>query len=289
MVRRSSASAVAERSGWRSRRARRLPARASAYAAAVGVAATAATVVSVVGSAPTESEWTAFAAALPLAAVAPLFRVAVGRNHSFQPGRHSSSRARSSCRRRCSSALVVALHLRLVSNDRYPWYITDVQHRQLRRSSALAAWVAVDAIGQDGNASFALAGLLAAAVFVAVNHAAARRSCCGSAAGTRFRESGLFSADRARNRARASPGSASPSAAFAELNPVAAAGSDRTARARAPLALDRALLRESEERFRTMFESAPTATMLFGVDGSIMAANRSLEALLGLHRGGVRC
>ena len=35
-----------------------------------------------------------------------------------------------------------------------------------------------------------------------------------------------------------------------------------------------------------MFESAPTATMLVGVDGSVMAVNRSLEALLGLHRGG---
>ena len=55
----------------------------------------------------------------------------------------------------------------------------------------------------------------------------------------------------------------------------------------APLALGHrslstvALLRESEERFRTMFESAPTAMMLVGTDGSVMAVNRSLEALLG--------
>ena len=59
----------------------------------------------------------------------------------------------------------------------------------------------------------------------------------------------------------------------------------------APLALGHrslstvALLRESEERFRTMFESAPTATMLLGLDGSVMAVNRSLESALGLHRG----
>jgi PAS domain S-box-containing protein len=42
-----------------------------------------------------------------------------------------------------------------------------------------------------------------------------------------------------------------------------------------------ALLRESEERFRTMFESAPTAMVLIGIDGSVVAANRSLVALLG--------
>jgi PAS domain S-box-containing protein len=54
----------------------------------------------------------------------------------------------------------------------------------------------------------------------------------------------------------------------------------------APLALAHrslstvALLRESEERFRTMFDSAPTAILLSELDGTIVAANRSAEALL---------
>ena len=55
----------------------------------------------------------------------------------------------------------------------------------------------------------------------------------------------------------------------------------------APLALAHrslstvALLRESEERFRTMFAAAPTAIMLFDRGGTILAANRSAEALFG--------
>jgi two-component system, cell cycle sensor histidine kinase and response regulator CckA len=42
-----------------------------------------------------------------------------------------------------------------------------------------------------------------------------------------------------------------------------------------------ALLRESEERFRTMFAAAPTAIMLFDREGRILAANRSAESLFG--------
>ena len=55
----------------------------------------------------------------------------------------------------------------------------------------------------------------------------------------------------------------------------------------APLALAHrslstvALLRESEERFRTMFAAAPTAIMLFDRAGKILSANRSAESLFG--------
>ena len=42
-----------------------------------------------------------------------------------------------------------------------------------------------------------------------------------------------------------------------------------------------ALLRESEERFRTMFAAAPTAIMLFDREGRVLAANRSAESLFG--------
>ena len=55
----------------------------------------------------------------------------------------------------------------------------------------------------------------------------------------------------------------------------------------APLALAHrslstvALLRESEERFRTMFAAAPTAIMLFDRTGKILSANRSAESLFG--------
>ena len=59
----------------------------------------------------------------------------------------------------------------------------------------------------------------------------------------------------------------------------------------APLALAHrsfstlALLRQSEERFRTMYESAPTAMLMLGTDGNVFAVNRSAELLLGYEEG----
>src|SRR6187401_1043180 len=78
--------AIAQQSGWRSRRFGPLPRHASAYAASVGLAALVAAVAAVTVSHPTRTEWTSFALLLPLAALAPRFRVAVGRNHSFHTG-----------------------------------------------------------------------------------------------------------------------------------------------------------------------------------------------------------
>ncbi len=77
---------VAVRSGYRSKRSGQLPRAASAYLAAAGLAALIAAAAATVGTAPTRTEWTSFALLLPLAALAPRFRVSVGRNHSFHTG-----------------------------------------------------------------------------------------------------------------------------------------------------------------------------------------------------------
>ena len=137
----------------------------------------------------------------------------------------------------------------------------------------------MDAIGTGSDASFALAGLLAAAVFVASNHLLLA-IMLRLGRGHTFRESGLFSAT-GLGIEFVLAGLGVAVGAFAEFNPWLLPALI------APLALAHrslstvALLRESEERFRTMFESAPTAMMLVGVDGSVMGVNRSLEALLG--------
>ena len=76
--------AVAEQVGWQSRRINRLPARATVFAGLVAAAAAAAIVAAAAWNAPVDrDDWTAFAILLPLAAVSPLFRVSVGRNHGF--------------------------------------------------------------------------------------------------------------------------------------------------------------------------------------------------------------
>ncbi|HEX4929090.1 MAG TPA: PAS domain S-box protein, partial [Gaiellaceae bacterium] len=145
--------------------------------------------------------------------------------------------------------------------------------------SALGAWAVADAVGPGRDASFALAGLLAAVVFVAVNHALLA-NMLRLGRGHTFRESGLFS-PTGLGIEFVLAGLGVAVGAFAEFNPWLLPALI------APLVLGHrslstvALLRESEERFRTMFESAPTAMMLAGIDGSVMAVNRSLEALLG--------
>ena len=85
----SSVPVAAERAGWQTRRVRSLPQSAAVYVAAVCVAAVAAATVAVVTHGNHEHALTAFALLLPLTAVAPLFRVAVGR----KPGPGSGDRA----------------------------------------------------------------------------------------------------------------------------------------------------------------------------------------------------
>ena len=272
--------AIARQSGWRSRRFGPLPRHASAYAAAVGLAALAAAVAAAVGASPTRTQWTSFALLLPLAALAPRFRVAVGRNTGFHTGPAFIVAGALVLPPALVVGLVVALHLPVWSrDDQAPWYI-QVFNLSNYTLSALAAWGVGAAVGAAGDdAAFALAGLLAAAAFVGVNHTLLA-VMLRLGRGHTFRESGLFSpSGLGIELVLALLGVAI--GAFAEFNPWLLPALI------APLALGHrslstvALLRESEERFRTMFESAPTATMLLGIDGSIMAVNRSLEALLG--------
>src|SRR4030095_13348589 len=137
-----------------------------------------------------------------------------------------------------------------------------------------------EAVGASGDdLRFALAGLAAAVAFVLVNHGLLA-VMLRLGRGHSFRASGLFS-----------PSSLAIELATAGLGValVACAGFNPwlLPALLAPLLLAHrsfstiALLRESEERFRTMFESAPTTMMMLGIDGRLVAVNRSAELLLG--------
>ena len=270
--------AVAGHGGWQSRRVRRLSASASAYVGLVALAAVVAAAVAVAGDTSTKPEWWAFAALLPLAAVAPLFRVPVGRNHSLHAGPAFVVAGALVLPPLLVVALVVALHIPLAIRDRYPWYIQTFNIANFTLSG-LAAWLAVDAIGQDGDLRFAVSGVAAAVVFVGVNHVLLA-VILRLGRGHSFAETGLFSAS-SLGIELAIAGLGLAVGAFAIDNPWLIPA------VIAPLALAHrslsttAQLRETEERFRTMFESAPTATMLFNVSGEIMTANRSALSLLG--------
>ena len=270
--------AVAEQAGWQSRRVGRLPASASAYAALIEVLAAVAAVAALSDGIPAGYEWWRAALLLPLAAVAPMFRVAVGRNHSL----HAAPAFVVAGTLVLPPALLVPLVLAMLVpqwlRDRYAWYIGlfNVANYML---STLAAWAAVDLVRTDTDLGFAAAGLAAAVVFVAVNHlllAVMLRLGRGHS----FRQSGLFSATGlTMELVLAALGIAIGASVLFNpwILPVLIA----------PLALAHrslstvALLRESEERSRTMFAAAPTAIMLFDRTGRILSANRSAESLFG--------
>jgi PAS domain S-box-containing protein len=270
--------AVAEHGGWQSRRVRRLSASASAYAAVVALCALVAAAVAVAGDTSTKHEWLAFAILLPLAATAPLFRVPVGRNHSLHAAPAFVVAGALVLPPLLVVALVLALHAPLAIRDRYPWYIQTFNIANFTLSG-LAAWLAVEAIGQNGELGFALAGVVAAGVFVVVNHVLLA-VMLRLGRGHSFRETGLLSAAglgvefviAALGVAVAEFATVNPWLVPAVLAPLALAHRSLSTTSR---------LRETEERFRTMFQAAPTATMLFGTRGEIMTANRSALSLLG--------
>jgi PAS domain S-box-containing protein len=277
--------AIAQEGGWQSRRVRRLPASASAYAAAVATAALVAAAVAVTAGSPTRAEWLAFVVLLPLAAAAPLFRVPTGRNQSLHAAPAFVVAGALVLPPLLVVALVVALYVPLGIRDPYPWYIQTFNVANFTLSG-LTAWLAVAAIGRDGDLRFAVAGLVAAGVVVIVNHVLLA-VMLRLGRGHSIQETGLFSpSGLGIEFVIAALGLTV--GAFAIANPWLLPA------VIAPLALaHRSLsttsqLRETEERFRTMFESAPTATMLFGVDGTAMTANRSALSLLGYEQDEVR-
>ena len=270
--------AVAEQAGWQSRRVRQLPASASAFAALIEVLAVVAAVAALSDGIPSGYEWWRAALLLPLAALAPMFRVAVGRNHSL----HAAPAFVVAGALVLPPALLVPLVLVMLVpqwiRDRYAWYIGlfNVGNYML---STLAAWVAVDLVRTDTDLGFAAAGLAAAVVFVAVNHVLLA-VMLRLGRGHSFRQSGLFSATGlTMELVLAALGIAI--GAFVVFNPWILPVLI------APLALAHrslstvALLRESEERFRTMFAAAPTAIMLFDRTGTILSVNRSTESMFG--------
>ena len=270
--------AVAEKAGWQSRRIRRLPASASVYAAVIEGLALVAAAAAVREGVPADQDWWTAAILIPLAAVAPFFRVAVGRNYSFSTGPAFIVAGALVLPPLLLLALVAAHQVPQLIREHYPWYIHlfNVANYTL---SALVAWLAVQAVGGGTDLSFALSGLAAAASFVVVNHALLA-VMLRLARGHGFRESGLFSpAGLAVELVLAGLGVAL--GAVAGFNPWILPVLI------APLALAHrslstvALLRESEERFRTMFASAPTAIMLFDREGRILSANRSAETMFG--------
>jgi two-component system, cell cycle sensor histidine kinase and response regulator CckA len=225
--------------------------------------------------------WPEFALLAGAAAAAQLLIVPTGRNHGFHTALVFIVAAVLLLPPELVALLGIAQHVPAWIRNRYPAYI-GVFNVANYTVAALAAWAAAHLVHSgdpDGNASFAAAGAVAALTFVAVNHLLLS-SMLLLARGHTFRESGLF-AVRPLGIDLGLGALGVALAALWELNPWLVPA------VVAPLLLTHrsfsnlAAARESEGRFRAMFESAPIGAALISLEGRVMGANLALQRMLG--------
>ncbi|HMJ01076.1 MAG TPA: PAS domain S-box protein [Gaiellaceae bacterium] len=232
--------------------------------------------------APSTGDLVTFAILAACAAVAQFFLVGGGSYH----GLHTAIAFVIAGALLLPPELVVLMalvqHLPHGLKQRYPWYIQTFNIANYGLA-ALAAWgaahlVAATAIG-DSELRFALTGAAASVVWILVNHSLLA-TMLRLARGTSYRESGLFSPKTmAMDLVVASLGVALVS--FWRSNPWLMPA------VIAPLVVSHrslsilSMLRDSEERFRAMFDSAAIGTGVLDLEGRIVTSNRALEEMLG--------
>ena len=265
--------------GWQSSRPERLALPAKVFLAGVVLG----TAVSIVleGGAAEQHRWVAFAVLATLGAVAKLHSISIGRNNS----------------RTIAVAFVVAGSLLLTPpliallalavilpewiKRRLPWYIALFNVANYA-AAALAGAAVAELIGTSTDVRFALAGLAAAAAFVVVNHVLLA-VMLKLGRGHSLRESELLSPASLGSEfvicsigvALAGFWLANPWLVPTLILPLALAHRSFSAAAQ---------VRESDERFRAMFEAAPAGTMIAALDGTPIEVNRAFEEMLGYTR-----
>ena len=259
-----------------------LPRRAQAYLLTLAAAVTLAGAIALAHGRPTSGDWLTFAILAASAAVAQFFLVGGGSYH----GLHTAIAFVIAGALILPPELVVLMalvqHLPHGLKQRYPWYIQTFNVANYG-AAALAAWGAAQLVGNtaiwDSQLRFALTGAAASVVWILVNHSLLA-TMLRLARGTSYRESGLFSPKTmAMDLVVASLGVAL--ASFWRSNPWL------TPAVIAPLVVSHrslsilSLLRDSEGRFRAMFESAAIGTGVLDLEGRIVTSNRALEQMLG--------
>jgi two-component system cell cycle sensor histidine kinase/response regulator CckA len=261
--------------------ARGLPAPAMALLfAVVGVAG------AVVGSSlprlASAEGWQTFFALAFCTALAQLFVVPTGKNHGFNTGIVFL----------VAAALLLPLELVVLMGlaqhgveglkKRYPWYIQTFNIANATLNVAAAWWAAhalIDAGFHGRPIAQAFAGLAAATVLVGLNHVLLA-VMLRLGRGRTLRETGLFSVTglsmdllvAVLGVGVAHLWSSNPWLVPAVVGPLLLSHRSFSLLG---------MLRESEERFRAMFESAAVGSALVDLRGKIVASNRELEELLG--------
>jgi len=226
-------------------------------------------------------DWLGFAALAAAAALAQRLIIPVGRHQAFPMGVVFLVAAALLLPPQLVALMGVAQHVPDVVGRRFPSYITAFNAANYTLS-ALAAWGAAELVGSTelgADLRWASAGVAAAVVLVVVNHTMLA-AMLSLARGRSVRSSGLL-APRALLADFALASLGVVLARFWLSNPYL------IPLAIAPLALIHrsftllARLGESEERFRAMFEGAPTGTVIVDLDERVVSSNRAFEALAG--------
>jgi PAS domain S-box-containing protein len=215
------------------------------------------------------------------ACAAQFFVVPIGSNHGFHTAIAFVIAAALLLPPELVALMGLVQHLPHGLKQRYPWYIQtfNVFNYTL---AGLAAWGSARLLEDSalgGPERFAAAGLAASLTWIAVNHLLLAAMLL-LARGHRFRESGLLSLKSvSMDLVVATLGVAL--AAFWNANPWL------TPTVIVPLILCHysfrvlAMLRDSEHRFRAMFESAAFGTAVLDLEGRVVSSNRALEEMLG--------
>jgi PAS domain S-box-containing protein len=252
------------------------------YYACVAAAALAAGGAAVARRGAATPHWLTFLLLAGSAAAAQVFIVRTGRSHGFHTAIVFVVAGALLLPPELVVLMAVIQHVPEWIKERYPGYIQTFNIANFALGS-LAAWAIAHAIapanfhGNDGRA--ALAGIAAGVVLVAINHTLLA-TMLRLARGVSFTKSGLFKVE-----------SLASDIVLAGLG-IALAMVWRTniwlvPAIIAPLVLSHrsirllGMARDSEERFRTMFEAAPIGMIVRDLEGRLLSTNPAFERMVG--------
>jgi PAS domain S-box-containing protein len=259
-----------------------LPFTARLYYLAVAAAALAAGGLAFTRLSAATHHWFSFAVLASAAAAAQVFIVRTGRSHGFHTAIVFVVAGALLLPPELIVLMAVVQHLPEWVKERYPWFIQTFNIANFALSS-LAAWAVAASLaptdfgGADARA--ALAAIAAGVVFVCLNHVLLA-TMLRLGRDVSFAESGLFSFESlAVDVVLAGLGIAFAIVWLTNVWLVPAVI--------APLALSQRSLRllgrarDSEERFRTMFEAAPIGMIVRDLDGRLLSTNPAFERMVG--------
>jgi PAS domain S-box-containing protein len=252
------------------------------YYACVAAAALAAGVAAASRFGATTSDWLTFLLLASSAAVAQVFIVRTGRSHGFHTAIMFVVAGALLLPPELVVLMAVVQHVPEWIKERYPGYIQTFNIANFALGS-LAAWTVANEIApaqfHDNDGRAALAGIAAGVVLVAINHMLLA-TMLRLARGVSFAKSGLFKIE-----------SLASDIVLAGLG-IALAMVWRTniwlvPAIIAPLVLSHrsirllGMARDSEKRFRTMFEAAPIGMIVRDLDGRLLSTNPAFERMVG--------